>query len=215
MFNSTSIFLQISQSSNKKQKHYFFLGQFNIYISTFRTLAIWPDSRLLGLALFTISIYQYLKFQEKRKFFSCIKNIIFLSLSAYVSPNFSLFAVFYFLNFLIFYKKNFKKIILIILLNVILSLPAFFYIFYLEYNFLSNAAVLNRIQNQFSPKYSKQYFFNFFLVFFYLIPFLILNIFKLKLNKNLVLNITTSLVILTYVLIILTINMNIQGVEFF
>ena len=33
-------------------------------------------------------------------------------------------------------------------------------------------------------------------MFFYLIPFLILNIFKLKLNKNLVLNITTSLVIL-------------------
>ena len=182
----------------KNKNTAFFLVSLLFISPTFRTLAIWPDSRLLGLALFTISIYQYLKFQEKRKFFSCIKNIIFLSLSAYISPNFSLFAVFYFLNFLIFYKKDFKIIILIILLNVILSLPAFFYIFYLDINFLSNAAVLNQNSKSifFLGNIPNNILLIFSIVFFYLIPFLILNIFKLKLNKNLVLNITTSLVIL-------------------
>ena len=176
----------------------FFLVSLLFISPTFRTLSIWPDSRLLGLTLFTISIYQYLKFQEKRKFINCIKNIIFLSLSAYVSPNFSLFAIFYFLNFLNYYQQNLKIILLIIFINIILSSPAFFYLFFLDNNFLSNAAVLN--QN------SKSIFFlgnipnNILLissiVFFYLIPFFVLNIFKLNLNKNLVLNTIVSFVIL-------------------
>ncbi len=176
----------------------FFLVSLIFISPTFRTLAIWPDSRLLGLAFFTISIYHYLKFVQKRKFFSCIKNIIFLSLSAYFSPNFSLFAVFYFLNFVIYYKQNLKVIVLIILINVILSVPAFFYLFFLDNNFLSNAAVLN--QN------SKSIFFlgnipnNVLLissiVFFYLIPFIILKIFKLNIIKSYILHIIISLVIL-------------------
>ena len=176
----------------------FFLASLIFISPTFRTLAIWPDSRLLGLTFFTISIYQFLKFQKKGKFSNCIKYILFLSLAAYISPNFSLFAVFYFLNFVVHFKKNFKIIISIILLNVILSFPAFFYLFFLDNNFLSNAAVLN--------ENSKSIFFlgnipnNVLLIssiiFFYLIPFLILKVFKLNFKKKFTFNIIISLVIL-------------------
>ena len=182
----------------KKKDIAFFLVSLIFISPTFRTLAIWPDSRLLGLVFFTISIYQYLKFQKKGKFLNCIKNIIFLSLSAYISPNFSLFAIFYFFNFVIYYQKNTKIIFIIILLNIILSFPAFFYLFFLDNNFLNNAAVLN--------ENSKSIFLlgnipnNILLIssiiFFYLIPFIIINIFKLNLNKKFFINIIISLVIL-------------------
>jgi len=155
---------------------------------------------LLGLVFFTISIYQYLKFQKKGKFLNCIKNIIFLSLSAYISPNFSLFAVFYFLNFIIYYQKNSKTIFIIVLLNVILSFPAFFYLFFLDNNFLNNAAVLN--------ENSKSIFLlgnipnNILLIssiiFFYLIPFLIIKTFKFNPNKKFFINIIISLAILCF-----------------
>ena len=110
---------------------------------TFRSLAIWPDSRLLGLTLFCVSIYFYLMFEENKKFKNCILNIIFCAISAYISPNFALFSIFYFYKFIIFFKLEINKLIPIILLNLILSVPAFYYIFVLDVNFLNKAAAVN------------------------------------------------------------------------
>ena len=40
-----------------------------IFLSpTFRSLSVWPDSRLLGLLIFSISILYYLKFIKHKKF---------------------------------------------------------------------------------------------------------------------------------------------------
>ena len=41
-----------------------------IFLSpTFRTLGIWPDSRLFGLIFFSLSILYYLKFEKKKNLF--------------------------------------------------------------------------------------------------------------------------------------------------
>ncbi len=168
-----------------------------IFLSpTFRTLAIWPDSRLLGLTLFCVSIYFYLMFEENKKFKNCILNIIFCAISAYISPNFALFSIFYFYKFIIFFKLEVNKLVPIIFLNLILSIPAFYYIFILDVNFLNKTAAVNIDENQ------NIFFSNIFnnislistIILFYLFPFLITKI--INLNKIFKLNqIISSLII--------------------
>ena len=72
------------------------------------------------------------------------KNIIFLIISSYVSPNFSLFIIFFFYHYL--KKVTFKDLIIIVIL-FISSLPAFYYIFILEVNFLLAGTPGNRLVN--------------------------------------------------------------------
>ena len=179
----------------KDKKIIFFLVSLIFISPTFRTLAVWPDSRLLGLAFFTISIYEYLKFEQNKKFINCIKNIIFLSISAYISPNFSLFALFFFIKFATYYKNNIHNISWIIILNIFLSLPAFVYISSLDSNFLLKTAATNLDES--SNLIFKNIFNNILLIFsiafFYIIPFYFLKIFQTNvrhnLNKNLFLSI--------------------------
>jgi hypothetical protein len=107
-----------------------------IFLSpTFRSLAIWPDSRLYGILFFVIGVFYFLKFLEskdkKSKFIYAIYNSFFLSLSAYFSPNFSLFVFFFIINFFNYYRFT-KYTFLIILLNLVLAIPAIYYVFYLR-----------------------------------------------------------------------------------
>ena len=106
-----------------------------IFLSpSFRSLTIWPDSRIPGLIFFMISIFYFLRFLDKSKTkyaFFCTASLI---LSSYISPNFSVF-IFYFYYFFI---KSIKITDLIYLLffNFLLALPMFFYIFIMDINFL-------------------------------------------------------------------------------
>ena len=50
-------------------KNIFLLFVSLIFLSpTFRSLSIWPDSRLSGLLIFTIGIFFYLKFLDQKNF---------------------------------------------------------------------------------------------------------------------------------------------------
>ncbi|MDC0943696.1 hypothetical protein OAR77_01335, partial [Candidatus Pelagibacter sp.] len=103
---------------------------------TFRSYAIWPDPHLLGILFFIISIFYYLKVTINVKpFKNALLNTFFLSLAAYSSPNFGVFVIYFYLEFS---KKFFfsKKILALTLLNIILSLPFFIYLFYFEVNFI-------------------------------------------------------------------------------
>ena len=121
---------------SKVEKNILFLLSLSIFLSpTFRSLAIWPSTRLIGLIFFSISIYEFLKFLKTRKKINMWKNIIFLIVSSYVSPNFSLFIIFFFYHYL--KKVNFKDLTYLLLFCLISALPAFYYIFILEVNFLS------------------------------------------------------------------------------
>ena len=108
----------------------------SIFLSpTFRSLAIWPSSRIIGLLFFVLSIYEFLKFQKNNSNIYLLKNIFFLIISSYVSPNFSLFIVFFFYYY--FTRINIKTITLILFFCILSSLPAFYYIFILDINFLN------------------------------------------------------------------------------
>ena len=108
---------------------YFFLVLLIFLSPTFRTLAIWPDSRISGLIFFTVGIFFYYKFLNDKKFYYVFLNIFFISISAYFSPNFSVFSIFFFLKFILIYNYEIKKIFLISCINLIFAFPALYYIF--------------------------------------------------------------------------------------
>lgn len=161
-------------------ENFLFLSTLIFLSPTFRSLAIWPDSKILGLIIFCVSIYFYLEFEKNKKFKYSILNIIFCSISSYISPNFAVFAVFYFFKFFLFYKNQPLKYICIITLNLILALPAFFYIFILDVNFLSQSAVVGIDNNDI---FFTNFFNNFLLIssiiFFYLLPFLLIGVIRI------------------------------------
>ena len=120
-------------------KKILFLISCIIFISpSLRANAIWPESAMLGLLFFNISLYYFLKFKENRERFLFFGlNIFFLAIAAYIRPSFAVFSIF-FLFYLIFNIKNFKHVIFAILLNFTLAAPAFYYLFFLDVFFISS-----------------------------------------------------------------------------
>jgi len=113
------------------------LSMFIFLSPTFRSLSIWPDSRLPGLIIFVLSIYFFLKFMKNnghKKVFFAFYSALSLILSSYISPNFSLFAIFLYLFF--FKYLSYRSFILLFLLSAILSIPMLYYIFILDVNFM-------------------------------------------------------------------------------
>ena len=176
----------------------FFLVSLILISPTFRSLAVWPDSRVLGLTFFLISIYEFIKFKQDKEFTNCVKNIIFLAIAAYISPNFSLFSIFYFLEFFIYYKKSLKHLFIIILANLMLAFPAFVYLLSLDSNFLLKTAATNLDQRD--NTIFKNFYNNILLIvsiiFFYLIPFYFFKI--IKINKKYFIKNSILALILTF-----------------
>ena len=178
------------------KKILFFLSSLIFLSPTFRSLAIWPDSRLLGLILFTLSIYYFLKFEESKNFKFAVYNVIILALSAYISPNFSIFAVFFLLKFVLNYGIFSKKILYLVIINLVLTLPAFYYVFILDVNFLLKSAAIGVDENEsiILNNLFNNILISFTIILFYLIPFLFFKVIK---NNNIfdVRNILISLFI--------------------
>ena len=121
---------------DKVERNVLLILSLSILLSpTFRSLAIWPSTRLVGLIFFVISIYEFLKFINTHNKIHMWKNIIFLIASSYISPNFSLFIIFFLYHYL--KKIGFKDLIKIFIFSVICSIPAIYYIFVLGINFLT------------------------------------------------------------------------------
>ena len=138
--------------------------------ASLRSIAIWPDSRLIGLFLFLCSVYFFIKFKKRYEYKDCILNNLLLVLSAYFSPNFSIFFIYFFFNFFKFYKFS-KQIVILLLFNLILSLPIFIYVFILDVNFFAIKAVSNTSALE-GFNISNKIFIISSLIFFYLFPFL-------------------------------------------
>ena len=148
---------------------------------TVRSYSIWPDPHLLGVLFFIISTFYYLKFKTNIKpFKNALLNTFWLSLAAYASPTFGVFVIFFFLEFLKKFNLS-KKICTIVLLNIFLAFPFFFYIFYLNVNFIynnngwdigKNFYSLNNISNKIIIIVS--------LFLFYLFPLILIKIRKFK-----------------------------------
>ena len=91
----------------------------------------------------------------------------------------------YIIKFILFYKYYTKETAILILLNILLSLPAFYYIVYLDINFFNESAAIGLDQNKnriFFNNIFNDILITFTLLFFYLIPFLLtktISIFKI------------------------------------
>ncbi len=168
--------------SNIDDNKIFFLCLVFFISPSLRSIAIWPDSRLLGLIFFVISIYFFLKFQKEKEFKFCILNNFFLIISSYISPNFSIFFLYFFYYFLKSYKLS-LKLFLMLSMNILLSLPMLFYVFFLKINFLFIPAISNiDLFNRLNP--SNKILILFSLLLFYMIPFLLDKNFSKNIFKN-------------------------------
>ena len=161
-----------------------------IFLSpTFRSLAIWPDSRIIGLTFFVLSIYEFLKFQKKPLKKYLFKNLIYLIISSYISPNFSIFIIYFFYHYM--KKTDLKILTLIMFFSIISALPAFYYLFVLEVNFLT-AGTPGLYENQsidLNFNFSNKILIISSIILFQLIPFIISRNFTYdfikSINKNL------------------------------
>ena len=158
--------------------NYLFLLSLIIFLSpTFRSLAIWPDSRLPGLIFFVLTIYFFLKFKKtnniKYTWYTCISLVV----SSYISPNFSIFFPYFFFFFL--KKVKFKEISFLIIFNFLAALPMVYYIFILDVNFLTAGKTpnLNNESINLSFNLSDKLIIICSIIFFHLSPILIMGSF--------------------------------------
>ena len=169
--------------------NYLYLLSLIIFLSpTFRTLAIWPDSRLPGLIFFVLTIYFFLKFRKtnnpKYTWYTCASLVV----SSYISPNFSIFFPYFF--FFFFKELRLKKLSFLIVFNFLATLPILYYIFILDVNFLSAGKTpsFNNESISFSFNFSDKIMIVSSIIFFHLSPILIMdntfNYFKNFLFKN-------------------------------
>ncbi len=121
---------------NKVDKTILLILSFSIFLSpTFRSLAIWPSSRIVGLIFFLLSSYEFLKYQKSKSTSHLWKNTIYLIISSYISPNFSLFIIYFLYHY--FRNHKFYYLTYVCFICLVLSLPALYYLFYLDVNFLT------------------------------------------------------------------------------
>ncbi len=153
-----------------------FLISLVIFISpSFRANIIWPESAMLGLLFFLIGLYFFLKNTNQFNTKNVVFNILFVALASYIRPSYCLFAIYFFLDLLI-KKKNIKIILLSISLNVLLSLPAIYYVFFLKIFFITSGGLSFNYFNKIGIILS--------IIFFHLFPFLIYKQFNLNFLKN-------------------------------
>jgi len=148
----------------KINKNYLFFFSLILFVSaSFRGNSIWPESSMLGLLFFLISILFFLKFEKRKYLLYAISNVIFLSVAAYIRPSYSLFAIFFFIMFFKEYNIGVKLFVLF-LINIFLSSFAFYYLFILDVDFISSHGLSFNLSNKFLIILS--------IILFYFLPFL-------------------------------------------
>ena len=160
-----------------KIKYKFKITDIKIFIPTiiffspyFRSSAIWFSDENLSLLFLSICFYFFLKFEDskKKKLSDIFLNILFLALAAYIRPIYSLFGIYFFVRY--YFDLNFSyKLLFYIFINILLSIPAIYYVFVLDINFwFSNYLFRSGFITSFSIIIV--------IFFFYSIPFLLPNI---------------------------------------
>tara|TARA_A100000164_G_C21921671_1_gene781019 strand:+ start:191 stop:1432 length:1242 start_codon:yes stop_codon:yes gene_type:complete len=100
----------------------------------FRAGSIWIDDNIFALIFLSLSILFFIKFEKyENKLKYMLLTVFFLALASYFRPIYSIFSIYFFLNFLND-LKSFKNITYYVLVNFLLALPAFYYLFILNIN---------------------------------------------------------------------------------
>jgi hypothetical protein len=136
-----------------------------------RSSAVWLTTDNLGIIFFGLAISKYLSFEKKSKnyFKYSLQCFLFLILASYTRQYYAVFFII-FLG-LMFQKLRFKQIIIIIIFNFLVALPALVYIYF----YISQNSLLSN--NSYITDYLRpNIFFNVLvflsLCFFYFLPFL-------------------------------------------
>ena len=181
-----SFYISLREKYNNIDKKIYILFLASILFSpTIRSLLVWPYPFLWALILFLYSIFFYIKFSnsknENDKLKFAILNIFFVAFSSYFTPNFAIFALYFFYNY--FNNFKFNKLLIIIFSNVILALPAIIYYFLTDFYILNSNYPFPNLNLNLSNKFiiiSS-------LLFFYFLPFINLkqfykNLYDFKFN---------------------------------
>jgi hypothetical protein len=135
----------------------------------FRSGSIWIDDNILGLTFFTISIYFFIRLKNInfKNTFLIFFHVFFLGLASYFRPIYSVFSIYFFMQFML-NRKILKETLLYIVINIIISFPAIYYVLILKQNFWITSHILQyNIITAVSLSFS--------VIFFYSIPFLLIN----------------------------------------
>jgi hypothetical protein len=162
----------------------------------FRSGSIWIDDSILGLSFFVVSIYFFLKLRINNyaNIFLIFFHVFFLALSSYFRPIYSIFSIYFFIQFISNFKIL-KKIIFYIIVNIIISFPAIYYVFILKENYWITSHILQyNVITSISLSLS--------VIFFYSIPFLFINY---KISKNYI-KLNSLNVLFTFIYFTLLIN---------
>jgi len=147
-----------------------------IFLSpTFRSLSIWPDSRLPGLIFFVLTIYFFLKFKKDKSNRYIWFTSISLIVSSYISPNFSFFFIYFLFSFV--KKMKLKQILIFLIFNLFSAIPIFYYIFVLDVNFLTSGSTPGQSGEQMALNFnlSNKIMIISSIIFFHLLPVLLNN----------------------------------------
>ncbi len=182
----------------KKENLYILIPCIIFFSPYFRSSSIWLGSENLSLLFLLISFYFFLKYDALRKknLSNILLNAVFLACAAYFRPIYALFSIYFFLRFYLDLKLS-TKLLYYLLINILLSFPALYYLYILNVDFItihiSQKMNVSRFVNQFSVTIS--------IIFFYSIPFLLTRVGDvLKSSLFKVKNIILS-IIFTYLLI--------------
>ena len=182
----------------KKENLYILIPCIIFFFFFFRSSSIWLGSENLSLLFLLISFYFFLKHDatEEKNLSNILLNAVFLACAAYFRPIYALFSIYFFLRFYLDLKLS-TKLLYYLLINILLSFPALYYLYILNVDFItihiSQKMNVSRFVNQFSVTIS--------IIFFYSIPFLLTRVGDvLKSSFFKVKNIILS-IIFTYLLI--------------
>ena len=127
--------LSLKYKYNLKKLDPKFLIPSILFISPyFRAGSIWVDDNIFSLIFLSLSILFFIKFENsKDKLNNILICTLFLALASYFRPIYSIFSIYFFLNFFGNFK-SIKNLGWYIALNIILACPAFYYVFILDIN---------------------------------------------------------------------------------
>jgi hypothetical protein len=179
----------IQKYGNQEKDSFLLISSLLLLSPTIRSLTFWPYPLLIATFLFLNSIFFYLKFEEEqdhsKKIRYALLNTFFLACSAYFTPNYGIFVIFYVINFLKYFKYNYQ-LFLILFVNFLISLPALIFISLHEF-YLFKSEVFNINVNEKYNLSNKIIIITSFLFLFF-IPFIelknIKNKFSIKFNKE-------------------------------
>ena len=174
IFISISIFtpLIFFRCLSEKYKNFdinnLFLFSLILFIlPSFRTAAIWPNTQITALIFFLVSLFYFIKWENRKNFNKINKNIIlsliFISLAVYTRQLYAIIYVYYL--FIIFLRCKFDYLFKILLITLALSLPGFYIIFFKN---IGAATLL------FNIKFQNSLLINPSILAFYLMPFFLI-----------------------------------------